>query len=394
MVTTSDILDAYMDCRRNKRNSPCALMYEADFESGLIALRDRINDRTYQPGESVCFIVKRPRFREVFAASFEDRIVHHYIGLRLEPLLESVFTDRSFNCRKGKGQLFGITRLHEDIRECSDNYTRDCWVARLDIRGFFMAIDRASLAERTGRFLSERYRGDDLEDLRFLCRAVIMHAPERNCIRHSPPEMWDHISPNKSLFTNGEGRGMAIGNLPSQMLANFQLNGLDWLLLKDLGFRYTGRYVDDFYIVDRDKSRILAAAPVIREYLRGIGQTLHPDKFYLQHYSKGIAFTGGVVKTDRIYVCNRTIHSFERAVERLNKAKSLGEIGDAVASINSYLGILRHANEYAARRRILGKIERRLFRYIYIRGHFDVVAVKRKYRRRAAVMRRIDHGAC
>ena len=127
MVTTDGLLEAYYDCRRSKRHTASAIVYEMDYETKLIALRDRINNRVYQPGKSICFVVTRPRYREVFAASFEDRIVHHYIALRLEPLFELVFSPRTFNCRKEKGQLYGINILKQDIRDCSENYTRTCW---------------------------------------------------------------------------------------------------------------------------------------------------------------------------------------------------------------------------------------------------------------------------
>ena len=123
MVTTAGLLEAYYDCRQSKRQTASAIMYEVDYETKIIVLRDRINARTYLPGKSICFVVTRPKYREVFAAAFEDRIVHHYIALRLEPLFESIFSPRTFNCRKGKGQLYGINMLLNDIRECSENYT-------------------------------------------------------------------------------------------------------------------------------------------------------------------------------------------------------------------------------------------------------------------------------
>lgn len=90
---------------------------------------------------------------------------------------------------------------------------------------------------------------------------------------------------------------MAIGNLFAQHFANFLLNILDWYLLNDLGFTYVGGYVDDFYILDADKQKILAAVPKIRELLGKYGLTLHPHKFYIQHYTKGVEFTGNVVKS-------------------------------------------------------------------------------------------------
>lgn len=392
MVTTDGLLEAYFDCRKRKRRTASAIMYEIDYGGKLIALRDRINNRTYTPGKSICFVVTRPRYREVFAAAFEDRIVHHWIALRLEPLFEQIFSPRTFNCRKGKGQLYGVEMLRKDIIACSGNYTRGCYIMKLDLQGFFMSIRKSMLSDMVDAFIVERYRGDDIEDLRYLCRTVVLHSPEHHCERHSPLHYWNYLPSNKSLFTNGEGLGIAIGNLFAQLFANFLLNVLDWYLLNDLGFAYVGRYVDDFYIIHPDKSRLLEAVPKIRKLLARYGLTLSPTKFYIQHYTKGIEFTGSVVKKDRVYISNRTIKNFVMAVRRLNKAETIPEVEHAVSSVNSYLGCLRHANEYNKRRKILCMIEQDVFKWIYIKGHYEVVAVKKKYRQRTKTLQRIRDG--
>lgn len=390
MVSTGDMLESYYDCRKGKRSTASAVIYEMDYEAKLIALRDRINARTYQPAKSICFVVTRPRYREVFAASFEDRIVHHYIALRLEPLFEATFLDRTFNCRKGKGQLYGVEMLKRDIVECSENYTRDCWIMKLDLQGFFMSIIKSMLADMIDRFIVENYKGDDIEDLRYLCRVVIMHEPEKNCERHSPLHYWSHLAKNKSLFTNGAGRGIAIGNLFAQLFANFLLDILDKFI--DKRIKLHGRYVDDFYLISRDKQELLSIVPEIRKLLDGLGLQLSPKKFYLQHYTKGIEFTGTVVKPGRTYVCNRTITNFVSAVRRLNKAQNMREVEHAVASINSYLGLLRHHNEYANRRKILMLIDGKVFRWIYIKGSYKTVAIKKRYRQRAKTLEAIRNG--
>ena len=392
MVTTDGLLEAYFDCRKRKRRTASAIMYEIDYGRKLIALRDRINDRTYTPGKSICFVVTRPRYREVFAAAFEDRIVHHWIALRLEPLFEQIFSPRTFNCRKGKGQLYGVEMLRKDIIACSGNYTRNCYIMKLDLQGFFMSIRKSMLSDMVDAFIVERYRGDDIEDLRYLCRTVVLHSPEYHCERHSPLHYWNYLPPNKSLFTNGEGLGIAIGNLFAQLFANFLLNVLDWYLLNNLGFAYVGRYVDDFYIIHPDKSKLLEAVPKIRELLARYGLTLSPTKFYIQHYTKGVEFTGSVVKKDRVYISNRTIKNFVMAVRRLNRAETIPEVEHAVSSVNSYLGCLRHANEYNKRRKILCMIEPDVFKRIYIKGHYEVVAVKKKYRQRTKTLQRIRDG--
>ena len=391
MITTAGLLEAYYDCRKNKRKTASALVYEMDYESRLIALRDRVNTRTYQPGKSICFVVTRPRYREVFAASFEDRIIHHYIALRLEPLFEQVFCPYTYNCRKEKGQLYGINTLKQQIIECSDNYTTDCYIMKLDLSGFFMSIDKQILARLIDRFILDRYAGEDIEDLRYLCRVVIFHQPEKNCERHSPARYWDYLPPNKSLFTNGEGKGIAIGNLFAQLFANFLLNGLDWYL-EELGIKYHGRYVDDFYCIHRDKAVLLSAVPKIRAKLGEYGLTLNEKKFYLQHYTKGVQFTGSIVKPRRSYTCNNTITNFVAAIRRLNNAKDLRQAEHAVNSINSYLGLLRHNNEYNTRKRVLKMIESQAYEYVYIKKNYSILALKNKYKKRVQTYKRIRDG--
>ena len=391
MVTTEGMLEAYYDCRRSKRRTASAIVYEMNYESNLIALRDRINTRTYQPGQPICFVVTRPRYREVFAASFEDRIVHHYIALRLEPLFELVFSPRTFNCRKGKGQLYGVKMLEADIKEASNNYTTDCYIMKLDLQGFFMSIDKSMLARMIDKFIVKYYKGNDIDDLRYLCQVVVLHCPEKNCERHSPREMWGHLPANKSLFTNGEGKGVAIGNLFAQLFANFLLNELDWYI-EELGIKYHGRYVDDFYCIHKDKQVLLSAVPKIRAKLAELGLSLNPKKFYFQHYTKGVEFTGAVVKPYRTYCCNRVLTNFIAAVRKLNRSKNIDDVTHAVCSINSYLGLLRQSNEYAQRLKILKMIEPRAYKWIYIKGHYEVVCIKNQYKRNYMTQKRIRDG--
>lgn len=385
------MLEAYYDCRRNKRGKASAVEYEMGYEDKLIALRDRVNARTYRPGRSICFVVKRPRYREVFAASFEDRIIHHHIALRLEPLFEEVFSPRTFNCRKGKGQLYGIGVLREDIRQCSLNYTKDCYVMKLDLKGFFMSIDKAMLAGMVDRFVAERYKGEDIEDLRWLCRLAVLHRPEDDCERHSPMRDWKRLPREKSLFTCGDGKGLAIGNLFVQLFANFLLNPIDWML-DGMGVPFHGRYVDDIYLVHRDKAFLLSCVPVIRERLAALGLSLNERKFYLQHYSKGVEFTGNVLKPGRTYCCNRTVANFVRTVRRLNAADTQETLAWRLSSVNSYLGLMRYTDSYAIRRKVLGMIDRKVFKYAYIKGRFESVALKDRYKERNVTLEKIKNG--
>ena len=387
MIDFETILEAYLDCRKRKRSTIGATEFELNYVHNLVELMNEVNSRQYKIGKSICFVVRYPRYREVFAGEFRDRVIHHYIALRLEPLFERIFCGRTYNCRKGKGQLAGVIQLAEDIREESENYTKDAYVMKVDLKGFFMSIIKSKLAKMVDDFIVAHYEGDDKEDLRWLCNLVITHRPELNCERRSPLWMWNFIPKEKSLFTNGEDRGIAIGNLFAQLFANFLLNTIDWKI--DAVCVRHNRYVDDISFVSKDKKKLLSIIPMLRTELGKLGLRLNEKKFYLQHYSKGVQFTGAVIKSDRIYVANHTINSFAFAVERLGKASEMGMIDDIkknIASVNSYLGIMAHYNEYATKRRIMSELPPKFYEYCYIEGHFDVVKLKHKYTEKAVFM--------
>ena len=102
-LALSELFDAYADCRSNKRNTLNALAFEVDYEANLLRLCAEINNGSYQPGKSIAFIVNKPVKREIFAADFRDRVVHHLIVNKLNPLFEKTFIYDSYACRAGKG---------------------------------------------------------------------------------------------------------------------------------------------------------------------------------------------------------------------------------------------------------------------------------------------------
>jgi hypothetical protein len=91
----------YRTCRRNKRATKNALAFEIDAEAGLLALQAELRARTYRPGPSICFLSGGPKPREVFAAGFRDRIVHHLLVAHQERVFEPRFIHDSFACRRG-----------------------------------------------------------------------------------------------------------------------------------------------------------------------------------------------------------------------------------------------------------------------------------------------------
>lgn len=383
MISLEDIFAAYFDCRKNKRNTANALEFEVDFEHKCIELYNIINNRSYRPTKSIAFIVTKPKRREIFAADFRDRVLHHLIDMKLRPLLEKEFIENTFNNRKGKGTSHGIDVLKSDIKLVSENFTNDCWICKMDMQGFFMSISKSILINKICAFIEKKYNGDDKDDLVWLTSILIGDHPEKHCVLKSHHSMWNKLDKNKSLFGVDPDKGIPIGNLISQLMANFYLNDFDHFVTSALGFKRYGRYVDDFYVIHSDKQRILESIPAMREKLKELGVVLHPNKFYLQHYTKGVDFVGAVIKKDRTYISNRTVNNSFQAIKKLNEIDNIEANVEGLASVvNSYLGFMKHYDTYAIRRNLIDKLNQKWFEVIYVATGHQKVVVKRKFKER------------
>ena len=375
----SSFWDAYRSCQRNKRGTCNAIEFSLNAVRNTARLwSDAVRGR-YKIGRSICFVVERPVRREVFAASFRDRIIHHWIAARVEPLFEEHLFPCMKSNRKDKGTLDAIHEVYDNIATVSDNYTRDAWIYKFDLRGFFMSISKTQLASKLDTFLKERYAGDDKDVLIELTRRVVLHRPERYCLRKCPREMWDALPPEKSLFGQDGDHGIAIGNLTSQMFANFLLREAV-AFIRDSGFPRVTEYVDDFVIVHGDKSAILAFIPKLRAYLKnGFGITLHPHKSYIQHYTKGVSFVGGIVRPHRIYLSRRTRRN---ALLRVNWACHHGvALGKLAATVNSYLGAARRFTAYKFRREIADMVlASPCGRAVWFSNDCNKMKIKKQYR--------------
>lgn len=352
---TEEVFEAYFDCRRNKRNSPSALRFEMNFEERLFELRDQLFDGSWRPSPSTAFIVERPVKREVFAATFADRVVHHWLMAKLNPHFESLFIEDSYACRVGKGTLYGIRRLEENIRESYKVHPRGCFVLKLDIRGFFMSIPREKLWTRLEPFVRSHYKESDLGRVLQVAERIVKLDASNGCRIAGRKSDWKGLPADKSLFGTATGCGLPIGNLTSQVLANFYLHPLDAFVTQQLGFERYGRYVDDFYIVAHDPQALRIAVSAIRTFLADeLALGLHPKKIVLQHAAKGTAFLGAVVWPQHTTVGKRLKANFHQAVRAINR-EAHGDVSRTMQRLNSYLGLMRHFRSYRLRRAVIRK---------------------------------------
>lgn len=389
-------VEAYRDCCANKKSShDCNGYRVGDWEMDLWNLIYDVEARTYQPRPSKAFIVTRPKIREVFAADFRDRIVQHWITLRINPLFEQRFAsqgDISHNCRKGHGTYAAVKAFEQDICDVSNDYANEAWVCKIDVRSFFTSIDTDIMWRLLEPFIRANYKGKDIDTLLYLTEITLRNRPTDNCLRKSPQSLWGRLPKNKSMFYGPAGKGLAIGNITSQLEANFYMSFYVEEILPivaEMGGRIE-QYVDDIAFVGPTKESCLRFRRESERILRDrLNLDLHPDKFYIQPARHGIKFVGTVIKPHRRYTSNRTVGEFItalRAAEKLCEEitasgpndKNLERLYRCGLSLNSYLGSLVHNRSRNIIQRTLNSACKHFWRYCYIEN-MRVIKIKQIY---------------
>lgn len=369
-----DLYIAYMEARKNKRGSINQLRFELEFEHGLHTLCEEISERTYEPSPSTAFIVKSPVQREIFAADFRDRIVHHLIYRYIISIVERKLINDTYSCRKGKGTLYGINRMKGFMHGITDNYHREAWVLKIDISGYFMNMNRKLLFESLMNIINDdiiKWPDQKRETLMFLLQKNIFNDPSKNCIIKGRKSDWQGLPKNKSLFHSLPECGLPIGNLTSQLYGNIYLNGFDHYVKRILKIRYYGRYVDDMVLLHADKHYLmLCLEDIVKKLEKEFLLQVHPKKIYLQPCSKGFPFLGRFIKPWRSYCGKRTKQNFHRCITQLNKKWNTMHwpsdelINETISSINSYLGIIRHSDSFRLRKNMLKKVNPCMWKYL------------------------------
>lgn len=298
---TSAARKAMRGCGRTEET--CRFFFHREAE--LLALKRELESGAYWPGSYRLFKVHDPKERDIAVAPFRDRVVHHAVVNILEPIYEPVFIYDSYATRKGKGTHRAVLRAQTFLR-------RWAWYYKADIRQYFASVDHEILLG----LLARRIRDGRMMDL--IGRIV------RNA---------------------GGCRGLPIGNLTSQFLANVYLDPFDHHIKNDLGMKGYVRYMDDFVIFGDDPGRLdtvmIDASGYLEERLR---LQLRDSCTYRNRAEHGLSYLGMRIHRGliRIRPENRR-RSLRRLSERLEQWRS-GRIDDRTiqSSLTSIVGHLRY----------------------------------------------------
>lgn len=371
IFTLEKVFKAYKECQKGKKNTVNALEFELHREKNLMSLLNDLTSRRYEISRHICFIVTHPTPREIFAADFRDRIVHHLLCNEISGLFEVDFIPHSYANRKGKGTHKAVEQLRKNIQKVK-NETGGGQYLKLDVQSFFRSINREILFSLVEKKLGKpcvslTYTELWREEVLYLARKIVFHDPTTNYLYKGNPDKKALIPRHKSLFY-AQGCGLPIGNLTSQFFANVYLNELDQFVTMALGVDRYVRYVDDFVIVGEDERSLKPFISAIDAFLKErLGLCLNRGKIQMQEIRKGIDFLGYFIKPNHTVVRQRVVRRCKKRMWEISHTFFTGIISEdkesvkhALSVFNSYYGHFGHASSFNIRKHLytshMGKI--------------------------------------
>lgn len=311
---------AWRKARKGKRKKEGSLQFEAHAEEELLRIQDSLKNETYQFLPYKTFTVFEPVERVIAAAPFRDRVVHHAIMNVLEPILEKKMISNSYACRKNKG-------THKALRDVQELLKKSKWLIKLDIKKFFFTIDHQILIIQLKKIVTDS-------------RMLILL--EKLLQTYKSDEKYYFRQKDDNLFSILRNRGLPIGNLTSQWLANFYLTQLDQkieMLPNRIGYV---RYMDDMIVFGSSKEDVNDWLKHIRSYLEGMRLVPHPLKTQLFPVKNGVKFLGHHIWCDKRKVLRHNLQRFKKRMVKRKEAFEQNEIDrmQIALGLNGWLGFV------------------------------------------------------
>ncbi len=326
-----NVLAAAQRAARGKRHRPDVAAFLFDQERHCLRLADALASGQWQPGPYKEVLVREPKERRISVARFADRVVHQAICHWVAPILERGYIAHTFASIAGRGQHRAVA-CFERFRDAHTH------VLQTDIYRFFPAIDHAVLKRDLARRIACP------RTLALLAQIIDGSNAQEPVERYfAGDDLWTPMQ---------RRRGLPLGNLSSQMLANFYLSPLDHYAKEVLRIKGYVRYLDDMAVFGASTQQLQAWQAALALFLDQRRLMLHPRKTAVHSCKQDVQFLGFVLLPGgkrRLPAAH-----VNRAVGRIARWRGAWARGEASAlaigqSVGAWIAHARHADTYALR---------------------------------------------
>lgn len=352
-----NLYQAYLHARRNKRYRDEVLAFSANLEDNLHSLQEALRNQTYVPGAYSKRIIHDPVDRLIMWQSFPHRVVQWAVYQIINPGFVQSYIEDSYACIRGRGSDAAAQRLFyfmEQAGRLEKNAGTDAngkprrrfFLEKLDTSKFFYRIDHAVSMDLVGRKCG-------YDPWLMWIMDLFVNAPGEK-FGFPPGKGVQDVTPDEMIAD----KGLAVGSLLNQMLANVNQNEVDHFAKRQLRIHYYVRYMDDIVILSDSKAQLLEWRERIEAFMRDrLKLELNPKKTFIQPISHGIDFCQYRIYPDHIRLKKSTALRMKRNLKRVQRLYAAGKIDldRAQKTVTSYMGLLSHCDSYQLRRTIFGE---------------------------------------
>lgn len=320
ITTFENLWVASKNARRGKRNKYSTINFEYSLEENLFDIQEKLQNESYEFGEYNRFMIHEPKKREIASAPYQDRVVHHALCNIIEPIFDKAMIFDSYACRIGKGSHRAIDKAHQLLKQYK-------YTLKFDIRKYFFTIDHKILLQS----LEKKITDDKV--LNLTQKILNTYTSEHKYYFHFEGD---------DLFDTVRARGLPIGNLTSQLFANFYLDKLDRYIKEDLKIKGYLRYMDDGVLFSNSKSELHQIKDQIREFVEKLRLRIHEDKTQVSPSKNGIRFLGFHLYPSHRRILRENLKRFKNKFGNRCKLYSNNVIAfeNLLMSLNAWLGFV------------------------------------------------------
>jgi len=311
-----NLYHAYRKARRGKRWKGAAAKFEVNLLEALNLLSVQLRTKKYTMSPYNTFEVYEPKRRVVMSNGYKDKVVQHSLCDNvLEPRFTRSFIRDNYASQVGKGTHYGLDRLQEFLRRFYRQSGVDGWILKCDISKYFYSIRHDVLKTLIRKKISD-------PDVLWLVDLII-DSTEGNV-------------------------GIPIGNQTSQLFALLYLDDMDHFIKEKLGIKFYGRYMDDFFLIHKDKDYLRHCRKEIEAFVqaRGLSLNAKTNIYPLKHGVDFLGFhtylteTGAVIRKVR----RRSKNNMKRKLKKFSNLRAAGRI-DVKTVEQSYQSWRGHAEK-------------------------------------------------
>ena len=278
-----NLYNAYYKACRGKLCKSSVQKYSNDLSKNINTLRNELISRKISVGNYHYFQIYDPKLRQICAADFGERVLHHSIMNICHPYFERNLIFDTYATRIGKGTYCAIDKG----RYAAKKYE---YVAKLDMRKYFDSISHIILKDKLRRLFKDQ----------------------------SLLSLFDLIIDS---YESSPGKGIPIGNLTSQYFANYYLSSLDHYAKEVAKIPVYIRYMDDILLFGNSHKEINEYVQAVIKYASEKDE-LEVKPPIISKTEKGISFLGYVIYKNKLLLNKR---SKMRLKSKMNTYLSLFE---------------------------------------------------------------------